>query len=1159
MEKNFQQALLKELMLLLDPLVAASTDPEHLFDLLRWVGWDVETLLGQNSHQLFLSKIDAIVTAFEDIEAWVTGTKEPESLSDILTALDNMSAAVKAIHDIPTTLTLGGAQPPELNQLPAELINKLCLLYMLRRAPSVYHLLILLGVITEDTGSYITHNNAIVRFPAALPFSLHLDRLPGLLSDPLGWLKQEYLPSGISTATEANQAGKKLFSRLAAAMSSFGAEALAGSGVAPVSLDAVNEEALNGMMTFTRNIMTANRTDAILGVTLGLVSEDQGGPGLFVKPFGVTEASFSFERWDLRYQIAATIDAAQVTKSGLKLLSASSATRFDALTTLSRRADSESGQAFLVGSTTGTRLEIDRFAITGEANLENTSRDFGVLVEVGSAAIVVSAGEGDGFLQKVLPKDGFRTDFDLGIGWSNKKGLYFRGSASLEATLAVHADLLGVLEVDSVYLALQAKNSDINIAVATTASIKLGPFIANVERIGLLAKFTFPEGGGNLGPANVELGFKPPDGAGMVIDGSVIVGGGYLFFDPANEQYAGVLQLEIQDVLSIKAIGLLTTRMPDGSKGFSLLIIITAQFPPIQLGFGFSLNGLGGLLGVNRTMELDVLRAGVKNRTLDSIMFPENPVANASRIISDLQSVFPPVSGRFVFGPMAELSWGKPATILTIQLGIVLEVPSPVRLAIMGKLTLVLPTLEVPEEAQIIVLHLDVLGTIDFGTGDAGIDATLYDSRIATFPITGDMAMRLNWGASPMFALSVGGFNPRFQPPPNFPSLDRLAIVLSTSDNPRIRLEAYLAMTTNTMQLGARLDVYAEADLGWPLGVFRASAYLGFDALVYLSPLSFIVDIEGYVCVKGAGQTISAWLYLCLSGPQPWHAYGEAIVEFLGKHHIPIDLKVGEEEPPPPLPPGDPLAELRTAVADTRNWSAQLPGDGHMLVTLRNIPISENSPQVLMHPFGELSFRQKVVPLDTVISKYGSTTPINPGPFTIAKVTFNGQSTEATRQTVRDLFAPGQFFELSDEEKLSRPSFESLPSGCTRISTSDISHSDKKVLAEFQYDTVVIDNREELISRRGNEFEYSIAEEVVLGVASLGAAGQSAMQSTGGAKFAGSTLNRVGVQDAEYVVATKEDMKSEASALSYTEAEAARRSKDVTSVHYQVVGKHEVS
>ena len=86
--------------------------------------------------------------------------------------------------------------------------------------------------------------------------------------------------------------------------------------------------------------------------------------------------------------------------------------------------------------------------------------------------------------------------------------------------------------------------------------------------------------------------------------------------------------------------------MPDGSQGFSLLIIITAEFGPgIQLGFGFTLIGVGGLLGLNRTMRLEPLVEGVRTGAINSIMFPRDVVANAPRIISDLRTFFPPQRG----------------------------------------------------------------------------------------------------------------------------------------------------------------------------------------------------------------------------------------------------------------------------------------------------------------------------------------------------------------------------------------------------------------------------------------------------------------------------------------------------------------------------------
>src|SRR5690606_34899164 len=110
-------------------------------------------------------------------------------------------------------------------------------------------------------------------------------------------------------------------------------------------------------------------------------------------------------------------------------------------------------------------------------------------------------------------------------------------------------------------------------------------------------------------------------------DVGIVKGGGYLYFDFEREEYAGALELVFSGFLTVKAIGLITTRLPDGSKGFSLLIIVSAEFgTPFQLGFGFTLNALGGLLGVNRTMELERIAEGIRTGAIESVMFPEDVV-----------------------------------------------------------------------------------------------------------------------------------------------------------------------------------------------------------------------------------------------------------------------------------------------------------------------------------------------------------------------------------------------------------------------------------------------------------------------------------------------------------------------------------------------------
>src|SRR5262249_8472938 len=149
--------------------------------------------------------------------------------------------------------------------------------------------------------------------------------------------------------------------------------------------------------------------------------------------------------------------------------------------------------------------------------------------------------------------------------------------------------------------------------------------------------------GGNLGPVDLGFDFVPPNGVGLTIDAAgVVTGGGFIAHDAALSQYAGALELTVHERLSLKAFGLVATRLPDGSPGYSMIVFIPAEgFQPIQLGMGFALLGIGGMVAINRTFDEDVLRAGLKNDTLGQLLFPRDPVGNAPATIAALGAAFP--------------------------------------------------------------------------------------------------------------------------------------------------------------------------------------------------------------------------------------------------------------------------------------------------------------------------------------------------------------------------------------------------------------------------------------------------------------------------------------------------------------------------------------
>lgn len=838
-----------------------------------------------------------------------------------------------------------------------------------------------------------------------------------------------------------------------------------------------------------------------------------------------------------------------------KLLTSSPAPAVTAAFNLRAGRTADAGTPFvLLGAPGKTRVTLAGFAGTLRGKTDGAGEELAVEAEAKGLTVAVVPGEGDGFLQKILPPEGVAAGLDLGLGFSSVKGLYFAGSAALEVTIPLHLSLADVLRLDGVFVrvAVPAQARKLETTVAINAGVKIGPVAGSVERVGLKVILDFPQdaAGGSYGPVSPKFAFKPPDGAGLAVKGGPVKGGGYLFFDPDNEQYAGILELQFQ-AFALKAIGLLTTRMPDGSKGFSLLIIITAEFNGIQLGYGFTLNGVGGLVGIHRTLVKEALQAGVQTGAIGSILFPKNPVENAPKLLSDLRTIFPPAPNSFVFGPMVKLGWGTP-TLISLELGILLQLPSPVRLVILGRISLAIPD----PDAAVLSLNLEVLGIIDFDEGEASIDARIYDSRLAVFVLTGEMAARMGWGAKPHLELAAGGFHPRFDAPPGFPQLERLALSLATGDNPRLRMETYFALTSNSLQFGARLDFHVYLDL-FVLGSFSIDALLGFDVLMRFSPFQLEADIAATVDLKRNDKSFLAiWLDLHLKGPGPWRVWGQASFECFGRQTIPIDRTIGPPAPPPPLPESRPIDSLLDALGEPGNWSAALPGDSQMMVTLRDVEPAQD--EIFVHPVGELSVRQRVAPLGVTIEKFGETRPTGPLRFEITRVALAGVAVDDRTSSNREHFAPAQFFKLSDDEKLSRPAFEALEAG-KRVGEGGVEHP-VGVESTFGYEDIVVDlepNTRLMQRRPGSPGSYAPTEEVLAALAGAGANHTYAADGYG-----------IALDEPVYVVAGTDDLAVSVAVgatadegLTYTEADQARRehlaSTPADGERTQVLAAHE--
>ena len=596
-----------------------------------------------------------------------------------------------------------------------------------------------------------------------------------------------------------------------------------------------------------------------------------------------------------------------------------------AFTMALRTADAAGGRQTLFSAPSVT---VDAAAVTAGLGIAPTSiRRCSSVSKTGAST--VAADDADGFLAAILPDRGRHATVDLEASWSHRNGLKIKGGAGLSTVLDLHKKA-GPLRLDSLALALKAGPQGVNGTIGVSGGATIGPVTASVVDVGAEVALTFSRG--NLGPVDLALDSRRPSGIGLSVDArGVVTGGGFLFRDGARSLYAGAMQLSIRDDVTLKAFGLIATRMPDGSRGYSLVVFITAEgFRPIPLPLGFRLLGIGGMVGVNRTFDQDALRQGLKTGTLATLLFPRDPVGNAPALIRNLSSAFPARRGSYLLGILAKIGWLTPSLIV-MDLALILEFGSRTRLLALGRISAQLPS----ADNDLVRLNLEAMGVIDFDNGTAAIDAVLVDSRLAhKFPITGSAALRAGFGGGPSFILSVGGFNPRFAPPANCPALERVTIALSSGNNPRLICEAYFAITSNTVQFGARAALYASA------AGFSVEGEVGFDVLVQLMPLHFIADFQARLQLKrGSRNLFMVGLKGSLEGPRPLRVSGKATFEILWcDFSVRFDTTLVKGERPPLPPAVDVLAQLTQALASPASWTTERSATQAHGVALRSLP-----------------------------------------------------------------------------------------------------------------------------------------------------------------------------------------------------------------------------
>jgi hypothetical protein len=157
---------------------------------------------------------------------------------------------------------------------------------------------------------------------------------------------------------------------------------------------------------------------------------------------------------------------------------------------------------------------------------------------------------------------------------------------------------------------------------------------------------------------------------------------------------------------------------------------------------------------------------------------------------------------------------------------------------------------------------------------------------------------------------------------------------------------------------------------------------------------------------------------------------------------------------------------------------------------------------VALHPLGSLTVKQNVVPLGLEIAHVGQTTPAGARLFAITSASLGDQGQVGV--PVKDFFAPAQFLELSDDEKLARPSFEPMTAGVS-FGSSDFAFTDDSEdwleVPAIEFETIIVDKQANTSRPSGTSDSYRLGTEQLGHQARFGAAAASELRRTGAARY----------------------------------------------------------
>jgi large repetitive protein len=440
----------------------------------------------------------------------------------------------------------------------------------------------------------------------------------------------------------------------------------------------------------------------------------------------------------------------------------------------------------------------------------------------------------------------------------------FGGSQDQTLWIPIHAGF-GPIYIDQLGVGI---TTDPGVSLLIDGSVKVDGLTAQANALGVTIPFKSlaNPAGWSLDLGGLALAFSAP---------GVTIAGGLLKNPGPPIEYDGMLLIQITE-FGFVAVGAYS--QPTDAQGqYTSLFVFAGLFIVIGLPPIIEIEGFGLGVGYNRELivpdDLNQIPSFVLVAALDDAgQFANDPMGE----LMSIRDSMPVRRGSFW---LAVGLHGTSFVVVHLTAVVYVALDRGVEIGILGVARMALPS----DDTALVSIELALKARFSTAEGVLSIQAQLTDNSwllSKDCQLTGGFAYFM-WFPQSQFVLSIGGYNPNFQKPTQFPDVPRLGFHWSLFGAINIKGESYFALTNTCVMAGTRMEATYGPDCIHVWFTAYTDFLLSWDPFYYDIQIGVAVGAEFHmeICFFGCVDidiSVSLGASLHISGP-PFH--GEVTVD----------------------------------------------------------------------------------------------------------------------------------------------------------------------------------------------------------------------------------------------------------------------------------------